>query len=113
MATLTAIHRNSDETISFQLYKADGTVEDVDDILDITVTLVHKISLVIIETYEIGDITLDDTDNTIYIFMEGSVTDGKQTGIYKLHVEWSVVNLYFPDGTEDSIDDQDAFRLIA
>ena len=33
MAILTTIHRNGDETISFQLYKADGTVEDVDDCL--------------------------------------------------------------------------------
>jgi len=113
MATLTAIHRNSDETIEFQLYKADGTVEDVDDILDITVELTNKFSLEIIETYLLADVTLDATTDMIYIFMEGSVTDGKQTGIYKLHVEWSVVNLDFPDGTDDSVDDQDAFRLIA
>jgi len=113
MATLDTIHRNSDETISFQLYKADGTVEDVDDILDITVTLVHKFSLVTIGTYTMADLFLDATTDLIYIYLLASETEEAQTGVYKIHAEWSVTNLDFPDITEDSVDDQDAFRLIA
>ena len=113
MSNLAEIYRGSDEQITFQLLKSDGSVEDVDDINDITCTLKHKHSLEEIAEYLTANVTLNSGDDTIDIFMPGSDTSGEQTGPYVLRVEWDVTNADFPDGTEDSIDEIDIFILKA
>ncbi len=107
------IYKNSDTTLSFQLFYADGIIIDVNDLLDITVTIIHKFNFETIATYNKVDLELDSISNYIYVYIEADDTVGKPIGIYKIHTEWSITNLDFPDNIENSVGEKDVFNLLA
>lgn len=101
---ITNIVRPSDFEIEFQLQDEDDVVIDVDDILDITVELIHIPTSQSMATYTMAQLDLDNTDDTIHVFVEHTDNENKKLGKYLMKVWWEVANVDFSGGTMETTD---------
>jgi hypothetical protein len=101
---ITNVIRKSDFEIEFQLEDEDDNIIDVDDILDITVELIHVTTHWSMATYTMAQITLDNTDDTIHVFIEHSDSENKKLGKYLMKVCWEITNMDFSGNTMETYD---------
>jgi len=113
MASLITLHRNSDAEIAFQLLDDSDNVVDVDDILDITVDIVHKFRRDSVATYTMAELDIDATTDTITAFFENTENVSIATGQYVLRVVWDVADLDFTGGVRHTTDEADLLLLKA
>ncbi len=108
---IPVINRNSDEIFSFQLKDEDENIIDVDNLTAITVDVINITTHNLLTTLSGTDITLDNVNDLVYVTLEDNITSNAKLGTYIFKVYWSIVDLSFPDGSKDSIDDAVAFTL--
>lgn len=113
MATLTILHRNTDTEIPFQLLDDDDNVIDVDDILDVSVEIIHKFRLDTVASYTMGELDIDNTDDTVTVFFENTDNVDIATGQYKIRVQWDVADTDFTGGVRHTTDEADLLLLKA
>jgi hypothetical protein len=106
------IIKASDFEIEFQLEDENDTVIDVDNILDIRVQLIHVKLHTVMATYNMADLTLDDTDDTIHVFIDHTDNEDKKLGKYLMKVWWSVTNTNFSGNTFETYDQAIVTNLI-
>lgn len=101
---ITNIIRPSDFEIEFQLEDENDITVDVDDITDIWVELIHIPTHLVMCTKLMVDITLDNTDDTIHVFIEDTDNENKKLGKYLLKVHWTIPNVDFDGLVMNNID---------
>ena len=109
---ITNIIRPSDFEIEFQLEDESNIVIDVDDILDIQVQLVNMKLHTVMATYVMADLTLDNTDDTIHVFIEHTDNENKKLGKYLMKVWWEVANTNFTGNTMETTDQTPIINLM-
>jgi hypothetical protein len=110
--SITNIIKSSDFEIEFQLEDENDTVIDVNDLLDITVQLIHVKLHTVIVTYNIADLTIDNTDDTIHVFIEHTENEDAKLGKYLMKVSWVVADANFSSGTKEIKDQAVVIDLI-
>lgn len=76
--------------LTLTILDKDGIAVDLDSLDDITVTIHHKYSLIIMQTFTLsgGTVTKTDAANGICdIIIDGTDTDGEQAGIWMSQVD--------------------------
>lgn len=106
------IIRASDFEIEFQLEDESNVVIDVNNILNITVQLIHVKLHTVMATYDMADLTLDALDDTIHVFVEHTDNEYKKLGKYLMKVWWEVANANFSGGTFETYDQAIVTNLI-
>jgi len=109
---ITNIIRASDFEIEFQLEDESSVVIDVNNILDISVQLIHVKLHTVMATYDMADLTLDPADDTIHVFIEHSDNEDKKLGKYIIKVWWEVADVNFSGSTFETYDQAIVANLI-
>lgn len=113
MANLTILHRNSDAEIAFQLLDDNDNIVDVNDIIDITVNIVHKFKRDSVASYTMSELDIDATTDTITVFFENTDNANIAIGQYCLRVGWDVADADFAGGVRHTTDEEDLLLLKA
>jgi hypothetical protein len=109
---ITNIIRASDFEIEFQLEDDSGAIIDVNNILDITVELIHIPTSWNMVTYTMAQLTLDNTDDTIHVFIEHADNENKKLGKYLMKVWWEITDVDFTGNTRETYDQIIVSNLI-
>ncbi len=110
---ITNVYKPSDFEIVFQLEDDLNVVIDVALILDIRVQLIHIPTHREMCTKNMIDLTLDNTDDTIHVFIEHTDNENKKLGKYLMRVWWEVTNTDFSGNTMETIDEAIITNLIS
>lgn len=90
MANLDYYFTGESIPLTLTITDRDGNAIDLDSLDDITVTVFHKYSLIIMATFTLsgGTVTKTDAANGVCdIILNGTDTTGEQTGIYCTQVD--------------------------